>query len=186
MGNSFPRPAVGEEEKVNKDLLMNARLQKLALAAEGRYFQPAERHELLELAKSLPSRLHASDQIQQKEEAIVAAVMQEMQKRYAKFAKQHEHAWAKAFRDVVLVLRFDVQAMVCDEMRWLEEKVLFWLRTMLAAGNFTPQFIRDCFTLLREQVKLQVNPESFTWLQPYLDRNIEVLSDIPEPAAPAV
>jgi hypothetical protein len=165
---------------------MNSRLQKLALASEGRYFAPAERQEALAFATTLPARFQVSDEIEHHESAIVQSVIEEMQKRYPNFAKQHEQAWAKAFRDLVLVLRFDVQAMVCDEIRWLDEKVLFWLRTMLVAGNFTPKFNHDCFTLLREQVQLRVSPDAFAWMKPFLDRNVEVLSDIPEPAAPAV
>src|SRR3984893_551356 len=104
---------------------MNARMQKLAQAAEGRYFRSDERQEFLAYAASLPARFQASDQIEQQEETIVRAVIEEMQRRYPNFAKLHDQAWAKAFRDVLLVLRFDVQALICDEMGWLDEKVLF-------------------------------------------------------------
>ena len=162
---------------------MNSQLQTFARAAEGRYFHPDERQALLAKATALPQRFQAADQVQQHEEAIVQAVIDAMQQRYPESSAIRGPALAKTQNDVQLVLRFNVQAMILDDMRWLDEKVLFWLRTILAAGNFTPQFSRDCFTLLGEQVKKSINPESAALLQPYLNRNIEVLSDIPEPAA---
>jgi hypothetical protein len=162
---------------------MTSQLQTLARTAEGRYFHPDERQAMLAKAATLPSRFQAADQVQQHEEAIVQAVMEAMQQRYPESSAIKGPALAKTQNDVQLVLRFSAQAMVLDDLRWLDEKVLFWLRTILAAGNFTPQFSRDCFTLLREQVEKNVSPESARLLQPYLNRNIEVLCDIPEPAA---
>jgi hypothetical protein len=165
---------------------MSSQLPKLARATEGRYFQPDERQALLDKAATLPLRFQAADQLQEREETIVQAVMEALQERYPESSAIKGPALAKTRHDVQLVLRFNMQAMVLDDMRWLEEKVLFWLRTILAAGNFTPQFSRDCFTLLREQVEKNINPESAALLQPYLDRNIEVLSDLPEPVAQSV
>jgi small-conductance mechanosensitive channel len=162
---------------------MNSQLQRFARAAEGRYFQADERQALLAKATALPRRLEAADQVQQHEAAIVQAVMGTMQQRHPESSALKGPALTKTQNDVQLVLRFNVQAMVLDDMRWLDDKVLFWLRTILAAGNFTPEFSRDCFTLLCEQVEKYVDPESLALLQPFLRRNVEVLSDIPEPAA---
>ncbi|HEV3144848.1 MAG TPA: hypothetical protein VGZ47_13245 [Gemmataceae bacterium] len=161
---------------------MNAHLQTLLAAVEGRYFRHEERQSLLAQAASLPDRFQASDQVQEREEIIVQAVIDQLQQRYPESPAVIGPALAKTTSDVLLVLRFNVQAMILDDMRWLDEKVLFWLRTILAAGNFVPQFSRDCFTLLRQYVSENVSPQAMALLQPYLDRNIEVLSDLPEPA----
>jgi hypothetical protein len=162
---------------------MNLQIQSLSRAAEGRYFRPEERQALLTRATTLPNRFQAADEVQEREDAIVQAVMEAMQQRFPESSALKGPAFAKTQNDIQLVLRFNVQAMVLDDMCWLDEKVLFWLRTILAAGSFTPQFSRDCFTQLRMQVEKNISPESMALLQPYLNRNIEVLSDIPETAA---
>ncbi|HLW65705.1 MAG TPA: hypothetical protein VKS79_10325 [Gemmataceae bacterium] len=162
---------------------MNSQLQSLVRGAEGRYFHADERRALLTQAASLPARFQAADQVQEHEDVIVQAVIEAMQQRYPESSAIKGPALAKTQNDVQLVLRFNVQAMILDHMRWLDEKVLFWLRTVLAAGNFSPKFSRDCFTLLRDQVAKHTSPQTAALLQPYLDRNIEVLSELPEPAA---
>ena len=164
---------------------MTTRLLQLARSAEGRYFQPAEREQFLAYAEALPRRFAAATAVADHEEAILKATVTELQQRYPNFAKHHDQGWAKCYRDLQLVLRQDVQALVLDDVQRLEDTTLLWLRTMLAANNLTPQFCRDAFTLLREQVQAQL-AESFEPLQPFLDRNVEVLSDFPEPATPAV
>ena len=162
---------------------MNAHLQSLLTAAEGRYFHADERHSLLSKAASLPDRFQASDQVQEREEAIIGSVMEELRRRYPDSPATQGPGSTKTSSDLQLVLRFNVQAMICDDMRWLDEKVLFWLRTILRAANFSPQLSHDCFTLLGQHVAQTVTPQSWALLQPYLDRSIEVLSDIPEPVA---
>jgi phycobilisome protein len=165
---------------------MNTRMSKLLTSADGRYFTAEERQGVLAFAESLPRRFHAADQVEQKEEAILRDVVGEVQKRHADLAKYHDQAWARVYRDAQLVLRADVQAMVCDDVRQLDDRMLLWMRTMFAANSFTPAFVRDCFSLLRDRARGHLAAEDFDLLRPYLDRNVEVLADFPEPAARAV
>ena len=109
-----------------------------------------------------------------------------MSKRYPNFTKYHDQGWARCYRDVQLVLRQDVQSMLLDDVRSLDDKILLWMRTTLAANNLTPGFCRDAFSLLREKLQDHLGAEEFDLLRPYLDRNIDVLSDFAEPATPAV
>lgn len=165
---------------------MSLRLLKMAHAADGRYFQAEERRAILSFAQSLPGRVGLAESIEQQEEAVLRGVVEDLQKRYPNFSKFHDQGWARCFRDLQLVLRQDVQSMILDDVASLDDKVLLWLRTIFAANNYTPQFCRDCFTLLRERLQQQLARDTFESLRPYLDRNIEVLSDFPEPATPAV
>ena len=52
-------------------------------------------------------------------------------------------------------------------------------------NNLTPKFCHDAFSLLREQVQAQLPAENYELLRPYLDRNVDVLSDFAEPLTPA-
>jgi hypothetical protein len=165
---------------------MNNRMNKLATAADGRYFTPEERQSMLNYAESLPKRFRIAEQIEQKEESIVRDVVAEMQNRFADFSKHHDQAWARLFRDTQLVLRADVQAMISDDMAQLDDRILYWMRTMFAANNLTPPFVRDCFSLLRDQIRAHLGDEDYELLRPYLDRNVEVLAAVPERTAQAV
>ena len=165
---------------------MSNRLQTLAQSAVGRYFAPAEREQFLSEAGSLPRRFEASDALAGREEAALKATVSDLQQRYPNFAKHHDQGWAKCYRDMQVVLRQDALALVLDDVQWLEDTTLLWLRSMLAASNLTPKFCGDAFTLLREHVQAELTAEHYELLRPFLDRNVEVLSEFPEPVAPAV
>ena len=165
---------------------MNMRISPMSLVSEGRYLTKDEQEELLAYAAALPKKIRYADLLEQKEGVIIGNLTEEMKRRYPNFAKFHDQAWGKCQRDTSLVLRYDVQAMVFDDMKMLDDKLLYWLRTILSASNMTPKFVSDCYTILRDQVKAEVSAEAFAALQPYLQRNIDVLSDFPEPATPAV
>jgi hypothetical protein len=85
-----------------------------------------------------------------------------------------------------MVLRADVQAMIFDDRGQLDGRLLYWMQTMFAANNYTPQFVRDCFGMLRDRLREELPAEDYDLMRPYLDRNVEVLSDFPEPTTPAV
>jgi hypothetical protein len=165
---------------------MTPRLARMLTAAGGRYPTPDERQALLDFAESLPRRVKAAELVEQTESAVVRGVIEEMQRRYPNFARYHEQGWDKVGRDLELVVRHDAQAVLADDPELLDEKVLVWLRTVLAALNITSGFVRDAFTLLRDGFRAALPAEAFGLLEPALTRNIEVTSDFPEPATPAV
>jgi Phycobilisome protein len=165
---------------------MNARLNQIMHDANGRYLTAEERDVFLAYADSVPRRFHAADAVAKVEEGAVRAVVEEMTKRYPNYAKYHDQGWAKCFRDVQLVVRQDVRSMLLDDVRSLDDQILLWLRTTLAANNLTPGFCRDAYSLLRDKLKDHLGAEEYDLLRPYLDRNIDVLGDFPEPATPAV
>src|SRR5258706_14720058 len=118
---------------------MNACLSKLARTADGRFFSNDERQSFLTYADTLPRRIRAAEAVEQKEEEVVRNVVEQTQKRYPNFAKFHDQAWARQFRDIQLVVRADAQAMILDNVERLDDKRLYWLRTMSAANSYTPQ-----------------------------------------------
>jgi hypothetical protein len=165
---------------------MNSRIQKLFNAADSRYLNAEEQTVILEYAASLQARFRTAAAVEAKEQAAVKYCIDEMRKRYPNFDKFHEQAWGKAFRDVQLTVRYCVQAMLLDDVGVLDDKLLVWLKTILASFNFTPQFNRDTYMLLKDGFRRLLPPEDFRMMEPYLNRNIETLSDFPEPAVPAV
>ena len=165
---------------------MNSSLNVILRACEGRYPGAEERAKLLAIARELPARVRAAEDVEAHEAATTAAVVAALHGRYPRYEKLFPQGWDRCASDLQLVLRSNVRAMLANDPRPLDDKALYYLRSILAAYNLTPQFTRDCFTLLRDQCRERLSPEAFALLEPFLARNVEVLGNIPEPAVAAV
>lgn len=165
---------------------MNNRISEILVGSDSRYLTEDERKEVLDYVKGFDERFRVMALIEANEDAAVRFCIDNTRKRYPNFDKYHGSAWAKAFRDVQLTTRFMAQAMMLDEMNILEDKLLFWLRTILAGLNFTPEFNRDTYTYLKQGFRQSLPPDAFTVFEPFMNRTIEIMSDFPAPATPAV
>ncbi len=165
---------------------MNQTIQRLILGSDSRYLTDAERQEITTYLTAFTDRLEKTKAIEEREDEAVRFCIENTRKRYPNFDKYHGAAWAKAFRDVQLTTRYMAQAMLLDDMPLLETKLLFWLRTILAGLNFTPEFNRDTYTYLKQGFRQSLPPEIFNEFEPYLNRTISIMSDFPQPATPAV
>jgi Phycobilisome protein len=165
---------------------MNNRISEILVGSDSRYLTEEERKEVLDYVKGFDERFRVMALIEANEDAAVRFCIENTRKRYPNFDKYHGSAWAKAFRDVQLTTRYMAQAMMLDEMSILEDKLLFWLRTILAGLNFTPEFNRDTYTYLKQGFRQSLPPDAFTVFEPFMNRTIEIMSDFPAPATPAV
>ena len=165
---------------------MNSRISQVLVGSDSRYLTEEERKEVLEYANGFSERFRVMALIEANEDTAVRFCIENTRKRYPNFDKYHSSAWAKAFRDVQLTTRYMAQAMMLDEMGILEEKLLFWLRTILAGLNFTPEFNRDTYTYLKQGFRQSLPPDAFSVFEPFMNRTIEIMSDFPAPATPAV
>jgi hypothetical protein len=134
----------------------------------------------------VPRRFQVARLVEQKEDEIVRYAIDEVKRRYPNFQALHDRAYEKGYRDFQLVVRYNVQGMLMEDLDVASEKLLYWFRTIVNALGMTPAFMRDSFTALREGFRLKLPAEAFTLMEPYLTRTIEVISDIPEPHKPAV
>ncbi len=165
---------------------MNNEMRSLFLESEGRYLTEDERKKIAEYIEGFQVRLAHAALIEEAEDGAVRFCIDNTRKRYPNFDKYHEKAWAKAFRDVQLTTRYAAQAMVLGDRKLLQEKLLHWLKTILAGLNFTPEFNRDTYTFLTEGFRQALPPDVFAEFEPYLSLVTEILSDFPQPATPAV
>ncbi len=161
-------------------------LNDILRQSEGRYLTPEERSDVLAYAKELPARVRAAQEVEALEGDIVAAACEGLRERYPRYQRLFPNAWDRCAEELRLVLRYDVRAMLADDPRPLEDKALFYLRSILAAYNLTPQFARDAYELLRDKCRDRLSPDAFSLLEPYLQRNVAVLADFPEPVVAAV
>jgi len=165
---------------------MNKEITQLLIGSDSRYLTADERQSVLEYTNGFAERFRILSLIEESEDAAVRFCIDNTRKRYPNFDKYHTTAWAKAFRDVQLTTRYMAQSMLLDDIGILEEKLLFWLRTILAGLNFTPEFNRDTYTFLKQGFRQSLPPDAFGVFEPFLNRTIEVMSDFPAPATPAV
>ncbi|MBL8800187.1 MAG: hypothetical protein JNM56_40265 [Planctomycetia bacterium] len=161
-------------------------MMQLINATDSRYLTAAEQEQVLALCAAMPKRLQAAKLVEQHETELVNLALTEMKKRYTNFANLHDRAWEKGFRDMQLVLRYNVQGMLMDDLEMAADKLLYWLRTMVASAGMTPRFMRDTYTFLRDACRQKLPADAYQLLEPHLNRTIEVLADIPEPHKAAV
>jgi len=165
---------------------MNSEMRAIILESEGRYLSPEERDKLTDYISNFQVRLGYAALIEDAEDGAVRYCIENTRKRYPNFDKYHDKAWAKAFRDVQLTTRYATQAMLMDEPQLLKDKLLYWLRTILAGLNFTPEFNRDTYTYLTEGFRQSLPPDAFAEFEPFLDIVVGIMADFPQPATPAV
>lgn len=163
---------------------MNNKILQIFFNASNRYLQDEEKKMFLGYANSVAKRLQVAEEVEEKESQAIDSCIEELKKKYPSLSNHYDSAWEKAFRDIQLVLRSDVHAMLQDDILYVEQKTLIWLRTILASFDMTPQLLRDTYTFLLEKMRESLTPESFQMMLPYLEKNIEVLSDFPEPENP--
>jgi len=142
---------------------------------------PETRSRLAAWASSLDARLAAAEAAEAAEGAAVRYAIDALKRDYPEYSLHQPNAWAKGFRDVQLMLRHNVSAMVRDDAEWLEHDFLAWLKTILQAYLFhSPKFVRDTYVLLKEACRRELPAPAFRLLAPYLDLTIQVLADLRE------
>ncbi len=165
---------------------MYSRLLKIVNNTDSRYLNAEEQAAVLKYAASLPARIDAAKHAERVEGEAIRLTIQAIKRRFPKFESYHERGWEKGVRDMQLVLRYAVQAMILDDPEAAEEKLYIWTKTIIAAFNITPGFVRDSYTIFRDTLREQLPASAYTLLEPHLNLAIEALSDFPEPALAAV
>lgn len=159
---------------------------KTLAGCTGRYPTAAEQEAVLDWASSVPRRLQAANLIAQKEQQIVREAVEAMQPRYPKFSPQHDRAWDKATRDMGLVLRYAVQAMIVDDSDMANDKLYIWLGTIVRSTGHTPQLFRDCYAAVIAGCRKHLPEDAYEVAEPYLQRAADDMSAFGEPTKQAV
>lgn len=176
---SKPRPA--------EDLgLTTSGVLAMLAKPDAEWLDAEEQLLLTDYASSMPARLAAIEEVEGVCREVCKAVVAEQREQYQQFDSHHDHAWSKAYRDLDLMIAMMLKSMLINDVRYLDEEVLYWFRTILRSFDFTPQFNIDYYTRLRSQFEQRLSPEAFKLMLPFLDRTIEVMGDFPEPATPRV
>lgn len=151
-----------------------------------RPIRPDEVNAMLSFAKTIPIRLPLADMIEDVEDEAITEVIEKLKGSYPKFQSLHFKAYEKCRRDMKHVLRYVYQAVILESPQFMNDRLLYWLRTMTSAGAMTPKFMRDTYSNLNEALRKRLPSTQYEFLAPVMNNVIEVLSDYPEPTNPRV
>lgn len=145
-----------------------------------------EANALLSHAESMALRLPIAQALKAVEDEAIEATFVQLKRKYPQFKGLHFKAYEKGRRDMKMVLRYSFHAMLLDSPQYMNDRLLYWLRTMIGSGGLTPDFVRDTYTFFRNALQAKLPSDQFQFMKPMLDTVIEVLPNFPVPANPRV
>jgi len=155
-------------------------------ALRDRYPTSDERDYLTNYSESMGRRVIAHEEMQKIRGDVIDDMMTTMKRLYPNIPRYHVTGFEKGYRDNMLLLEYMIKSMLLDDVGLYDEHVLTWVRTLFKSFNFTPKFLRDNFTVMRDCVRKRSTPRTYELMAPLLTHTIEYLSDIPEPVRPEV
>lgn len=190
----------------NNATAVNARknpvLRELFKGAEARHFNEEELASIQREHPELELELETARAVRECDVAIIGRVVKEVYSQYP-YDQHHDHANPKCIRDVRYVIAYACHAMIARDPKWLEDKLLIWLKTILQAFDFPDRVkssagvlfadkameetlrnlpaktksIFHCYYRLKQEMGKALPPQQFKLIAPYLDQAIRILPE---------
>lgn len=187
---------------LEKSVRLHPRLGTIFKDGESRHFKDEELDTILQELPHHSDRAAACREIRGKDVAVINRVVKEVFSQY-EYDKAHDFSSAKCPRDVRYVVTYSCAAMLSDDTKWLEDKLLIWLKTILQAFEFPArkpgsggalfsdsilednlkklpqktQSIYHCYYRLRQEMKKDLSPSTYELIEPYLTLSLQVLTE---------
>lgn len=165
---------------------MNRQIMEMLNAAEGRYLTAVEQRALRDYAQGLEARLEAMTEIVSKEATIIDRTVKDVFSAYPDIEKKYKNAMHTCTRDETLVLRYATQAMVRNDLQYLDDSLLTWMATMLKGVGLAPQFIEDTYKALALTANKELSPATAKLISPFIMHCAAVLSGRTDTAPSAI
>jgi hypothetical protein len=130
---------------------------------------PEEEAQVLAEDPYLEPRIEAMREARDFEKVIVGNTVDIVLRKY-EFEQRHDYGRPKCMRDVTAVYRWSVFCMVLDDVSVLENKLLYWMRTVIQAFEFPGrnQSIQYCYSTLRKECGRLLKAPTMQLLDPFL------------------
>jgi len=151
-------------------------LKSIFDSVDNRYLEPAESKQLLEYSQSIPERLTAVHDLQRHEASIAKELTDRIVDVYPKIAARIE-GYEKTERDLLLILRYCGQAMLRNDPQFLNDQLLYWLKTMLQAFKLGENVLRDSYVWMKEISQTKLDAKSYALLEPYMNLVLDIVSE---------
>ena len=155
---------------------MLKQITKLTIEADGRYASDKELEFIQDYLDSVELRVSAYEKIRDKSEEILDKTKAKMEVKtpnlFARGKKDLGSIWR---RDVAIVLRCSVAAMLVNDLDWIRDSLLLWHRTIVSA-NKTNHISDATYSLMPEVMKEYLTDEEIKLILPVLQLNQSILT----------
>lgn len=153
---------------------MNHLLNSMISRAEGDYLGQDAQEAIIDFVSELPERFHLMNEVAEAEQVILEETLERFYTRFPMVAQRHRVASPRGHRDLRLVLRYSAMAYVLDDLRYLDEKLLSWLRPILHS-YLEVEAIDFVFASLTNVTLANLSSASGEIISPYLERARDLL-----------
>jgi|GEM_PF-7043021 len=153
---------------------MNHLLNSMIARAEGEYLEREAQEVIIDFVSELPRRFDLMNELAKSEGAILEDTLDIFYKRFPMVAQRHRETSPSGVRDLRLVLRYASMAYVLDDLRYLDEKLLSWLRPILHSYLET-EAIDFAFSTLVSVSQDHLTKHVAELISPYLERSRDLL-----------
>lgn len=180
----------------------NPKLSELFKKAESRHFTDEELAAIGSEHPELSAELAAAAAVREVDVACIGRVVKEVFSQYP-YDQHHDHANPKCIRDVRYVVAYGCHAMIARDPKWLEDKLLIWLKTILQAFDFPDRTkstagvlfadkgmeealkalppkaksIHHCYYRLKQEIGKAIPAEHFKLMAPFLEQAVRILPE---------
>ena len=155
---------------------MLKQLTKLTIETDGRYASDKELEFIQDYLDSLELRVSTYEKIRDKSEEVLDQTKAKMEQKspnlFARGKKDLGSIWR---RDVAIVLRCSVAAMLVNDLDWLRDSLLLWHRTIVSA-NKTNHISDATYSMMPEVMKEFLTDEEIKLILPVLQLNQSILA----------
>lgn len=154
---------------------MLSQLKKLSNVTDGRYATDDELKFMDDYARSFYLRIQTYQRLQIAEAMIIQQVLSKV-KKLDPASFQQEHIEMKWKRDTIRVLRYSAIALLLDDPLTLQERLLYWFRTVMKAFG-TQKNCAITYQVMQEVVQQYLTPTQANLFCPILELNRQILGD---------
>lgn len=147
---------------------MNTVITELVLEAEGRYLRSDELKTLQTYVEALPRRITLYRSLQSQEDAVVKRVIAQYRPLRPDLVRRHgQAAWQKCERDLRSLWRYCCMAMVLEDESYLQNKLLYWMETILKAHRMKSE-CKPAYQILMDTLPVVLSEPEAEAIRPYL------------------
>ena len=150
--------------------------KNLIIEADGRYATDQELQFIKDYLDSVEIRISTYEKVRDESEKILDLTKRKMDVKdpnlFIRGDKNLSSIWR---RDVAIVLRCSVAAMLINDLDWLRDSLLLWHRTIVNA-NKTSHISEATYQVMLEVMKKYLTKEELELVLPVLQLNQSILS----------
>ena len=155
---------------------MLKQITKLTIEADGRYASDEELEFVQDYLDSVDLRINTYEKIRDKSEEVLDKTKASMEAKNPNiFVRGKKDLGAIWHRDVTIVLRCSVAAMLVNDLDWLRDSLLLWHRTIVTA-NKTNHISDATYSLMPEVMQEFLGNDEIELILPVLQLNQSILT----------